>query len=329
MSYWHEKIKIGNLEVPRFMGGPLDGITDSPFRKLVRGYSSQELLYGEMRHVGCVANDKGRVKALTFDQNERPLNYQVSANKLDFIERACEKILAAQVDCIDLNIGCPAKNVIRSGSGSSLMGDPARLETILKIFRKLIPIPFTVKIRAGFKYKNALDIAKLIEDCGADAVAIHPRLQTQMFNGVPDYELAKQVKEAVSIPVLLSGGIVNWKTAQRAYEITGVDGFLIGRGMWSKPWKLYELQEHAAGRMFKPSETEILACALAHLDNMIEYYGQHGLYAFRKHLPFYLKGKPDASALRGVLVRSTSIEEVKQGLRSFFTRENTEQTPGT
>lgn len=329
MSYWDEKVKIGNLEVPRFMGGPLDGITDSPFRKLVRQYSKKELLYTEMRHIGCVANDKGRIKALTFDQNERPLNYQVSANKLDFIEKACEKILEAQVDCIDLNIGCPAKNVIRSGSGSSLMADPTRLETILKTFRKLIPIPFTVKIRAGFKHKNAIDIAKLIEDCGADAVAIHPRLQTQMFNGVPDYALAAEVKKSVAIPVILSGGIVNWKTAKNAYEATGVDGFLIGRGIWSKPWKLYELQEHAAGRAFKPSEKEILACSLTHLDNMIEYYGEHGLYAFRKHLPFYLKGKPDASSLRGVLVRSESIEEVKQGLRSFFNSENTEQTPGT
>ena len=121
MGYWQEKIKIGNLSLPRFMGGPLDGITDSPFRQLVRNYSIEELLYGEMRHIGCIANNKGRIKALCFEQCERPLNYQVSANKLDFIEQACERILEARVDSIDLNIGCPAKNVIRSGSGSSTL----------------------------------------------------------------------------------------------------------------------------------------------------------------------------------------------------------------
>jgi len=145
-----------------------------------------------------------------------------------------------------------------------------------------------------------------------------------MFSGVPDFALAAEVKKAITIPVFLSGGIVNWTTAQRAYEITGVDGYLIGRGMWSKPWKLYELEEHAAGRVFKPTNSEILACALAHLDTMVDYYNTQGLYAFRKHLPFYIKGGADASAARAVLVQSTSVEEVKQGLRKFFTSEDTQ-----
>lgn len=321
VGYWQEKVKIGNLLVPRFMGGPLDGITDSPFRKLVRLFSKEELLYGEMRHIGSISHDKGYVKALNFDQIERPLNYQVSANKLDFIEKACERIISARVDSIDLNIGCPAKNVIRSGCGSSLMADTKRLEMILKQFRKFISIPFTVKIRAGFKHKNAVEIAQLIQDCGADALAIHPRLQTQLFNGIPDYSLAATVKKTVSIPVFISGGIINWNTAKNVYEKTGVDGFLIGRGMWSKPWKLKELQEHSAGRPYMITQHEILACALQHLDNMMEYYGESGLYAFRKHLPFYLKGKSSASEIRSRLVRTDSIDEVKNGLRSFFTHE--------
>lgn len=318
MSYWEEKVKIGTLEVPRFMGGPLDGITDSPFRKLVRNFSKEELLYGEMRHVACVANDKGGKKALDFEQFERPLTYQVSANKVECIEKACERILAAKVDCIDLNIGCPAKNVVKSGSGSRLMSDLPRLKEILTVFRKLIPINFTVKIRAGYKVKNAIEVAQLIQDCGANGIAIHPRLQSQLFSGVPDYELAGLVKKSVSIPVLLSGGIVNFATAKRAYEITGADGYLIGRGMWSKPWKLHELKEHATGRPFKITEQQILACALEHIDNMIEYYGDLGLFAFRKHLPFYIKGKPGSSELRSRLVREASLEKVKEGIRSFF-----------
>lgn len=321
MSYWNTKVKIGKLEFPRFMGAPLDGITDSPFRKLVRKFSKDTLLYGEMRHIGCVANDKGGTKALKFEQSERPLNYQVSANKPEFIDKACDKILAAGVDCIDLNIGCPAKNVIRSGSGSSLMGDLPRLELLLKRFRARIPLPFTVKIRAGFKEENAIEVAKLIQDCGADALAIHPRLQTQHFNGVPKYELAGQVKDAVQIPVLLSGGIVNWSLAKRAYEQTGVDGFLIGRGMWSKPWKLKEMYEHSQGRPFKIENEIILQCALEQLDGMIEYYGPLGLHVFRKHLPFYLKGKMSASKLRKELVVCNDIERVKEGLREFFRAE--------
>ncbi len=321
MGYWQEKFKIGSLEVPRFIGGPLDGITDSPFRRLVRRFSKEELLYGEMRHVASIANEKGGIKALNFEQFERPLNFQVSANNIAFIEKACEKIIAAGVDCVDLNIGCPAKNVVKSQSGSYLMSDPGRLEHILKIFRKSLPIPFTVKMRAGFKEKNALHVAQLVQDCGADALAIHPRLQTQMFQGTPDYQLAAQVKKTVSIPVILSGGIVNWKTAQQAYELTGVDGFLIGRGIWAKPWKLHELNEHAAGRSYAVSSEEILSCALDQLSTMVEYYGDQGLYAFRKHLPFYIKGKITASEIRSQLVQSKNVEEVKEGLRRFFSSE--------
>lgn len=321
MSYWSEKIKIKNLSFSRFIGGPLDGITDSPFRRLVRHYSPDALLYTEMRHVGCIANEKGPTKTLNFKQDERILNYQVAANKIDFIPAACEKILAAGVDIVDLNIGCPARNVIQSGSGSSLMADPDRLKLILDTFRKYLPIPFTVKIRAGFKQKNALSIAQLIEQCGADALAIHPRLQTQMFNGIPDYQLAAEVKKSVSIPVFFSGGVVNWATAKKTYELTGVDGYLIGRGIWSKPWKLKELEEHSQGRSFAITSDEILHCALTHFDYMLEYYGNHGLYNFRKHLPFYIKGKPTASELRGKLVRSQSVEEIKEGLRSFFHHE--------
>lgn len=318
MSYWNTKVKIGTLEVPRFMGGPLDGITDSPFRRLVRKFSQEELLYTEMRHVGCVANDKGAMRALDFEQSERPLNYQFSANSTDYIQQACQRVIAAGVDAIDLNIGCPARAVIKSGSGSSLMGDLPRLEAILKEFRKHCTVPFTVKMRAGFKEKNAIDVAKLIQDCGADALAIHPRLQTEQFAGVPDYDLAAQVKKSVQIPVLLSGGIINWITAKRAYEQTGVDGYLIGRGLWSKPWKLLELKEHSQGRPFSVDQTIIKECALEHVESMLRYYGPHGIRIFRKHLPFYIKAKPTASSLRQRLAVSDNPQEVKEGIQEFF-----------
>lgn len=318
-SFWQSTFSIGNLKVPRFIGGPLDGITDSPFRKLVRQFSTDELMYTEMRHVGCVAHDKGGARALEFEQFERPLNYQVAANSTNFIEQACEKIIARGVDAIDLNIGCPARNVICSGSGSALMADLPRLKLILDLFRKnLTTVPFTVKIRAGFKVQNAVEVAKLIQDCGADALAIHPRLQPQMFEGRPDYALAAQVKKAVTIPVILSGNVVNWTTAKLAYEQTGVDGFLIGRGIWAKPWKLLELKEHAAGNQYVVAPSTILSCALQHLDLMLAYYGPKGLFCFRKHLPFYLRGGVAAVELRHKLLLSKSPDEVKEGIIQFF-----------
>jgi len=318
MSYWSGKIKIGTKEYPRFISGPLDGITDSPFRKLVREFSPQELLYTEMRHVACVANPTGGAKALKFEQMERPLNYQVAANTTTYIPAACEKILAAGVDIVDLNIGCPAKNVIGSGSGSALMADLPRLKQVVTLFRQLLPCPFTVKIRAGFKEVNAVEVAKILQDCGVDAIAIHPRTRTQMFEGRPDYALAAQVKQAVTIPVIISGGVVNWATAKLVYEQTGVDGYLIGRGIWSRPWKLQELHENSQGRPYIVEAKTVLQCALKHLEYMLDYYGPHGLYVFRKHLPFYIKGLPEASLLRERLVIAKSPDEVKEGLISFL-----------
>jgi tRNA-dihydrouridine synthase B len=319
MSYWKETFSIGNLKVPRFIGGPLDGITDSPFRKLVREFSPSELLYTEMRHVACVANDKSGDRALKFEQLERPLNYQIAAADTQFIGKALDKILEKQVDCVDLNVGCPAKNVVKSRSGSAMMADADRLKEVVTFIRKhLTTIPFTVKIRAGFKEKNALEIAQMLQDCGVDAIAIHPRLQTQRFEGRPDYALVAEVKKALSIPVIVSGGVVNFKIAKMVHEQTGVDGFLIGRGIWARPWKLHEMQQHALGNEYETNKKEIFTYAVKHLDYLLDYYGAHGLYIFRKHLPFYIRGLADASGARKELIVAQSVDQVKEGLINFF-----------
>jgi tRNA-dihydrouridine synthase B len=311
MSFWHNDICIRNLSFPRFIGGPLDNITDSPFRQLVRDFSKNELLYTEMRHVSSVAHDVGGQRSLKFEQWERPLNFQFSANRIQDIDRALDKVCEIGVDSVDLNVGCPARNVVNSGSGSALMADLPRLEILLKHFRMRLSIPFTVKIRAGFKSCNALEVAKLAEQCGVDALAIHPRLQTQMFEGRPDYMLAAAVKKALTIPVILSGNVVNWQTAKLAYEQTGVDGFLIGRGIWGRPWKLQEMREHSLGNTFELTQQEIMKYALKHFNSMLAYYGPPGLYAFRKHMPFYIRSVVGASTVRGRLVQSESIDEIR------------------
>ncbi len=318
MSFWQEYIQIRDRSFPRFIGGPLDGITDAPFRRLVREVSKEELLYTEMRHVAAIAHAKKPIRALDIDQCERPLSFQVAANSVNFIESAFEKILDLGIDCIDLNIGCPSRQTTSSGSGSALMGDLPRLEAILKEMRRLLPIPFTVKMRAGFKTCNALDVALLAQDCGVDAIAVHPRLQTQRFEGQPDYALVAQVKKQVSIPVILSGGVVNWKTAVMAYEKTGADGYLIGRGLWAKPWKLKELHEHALGNEYHIDRATIMRCARTHFDAMILYYGDLGLYMFRKHIPFYLRGVRGAPEVRAQLMRERSVDAIRNGLLTIL-----------
>lgn len=317
MSYWNEPLIIANHAFPRFIGGPLDGITDSPFRRLVREFSTHELLYSEMRHAACIApGGVGSQRALKFASLERPLNFQIAASTTVPLAKALERIMQAGVDFVDLNVGCPAKNVIHSGSGSALMADPERLKSILHDIQKYSTVPFTVKIRSGFKQENAVTIAQMIQDAGASALAIHPRLQTQKFQGQPDYDVAARVKRAVNIPVILSGNIVNWQTAKMAYERTGVDGFLIGRALWSRPWKLHELYEHSQGREYLVNSSMRIATALKHIEYMMDYYGPHGIYTFRKYLPLYIHGVLGATNLRTRLMVSTSIDEVREGLLS-------------
>lgn len=318
MNYWLERVQIAHQSFPRFIGGPLDGITNAPFRQLVRQFSSDNLLYTEIRHVACVAHERGSVRALNFDQVERPLNFQVTTNSIEQIPAACQKIQACGVDLVDVNLACPAKNVVKSQSGSALMADLKHLAVVLACFRQHTQVPLTVKMRAGFKHKNACEVASVAQDCGVDALAIHPRLQGQRFSGELDFELVAQIKKTVRIPVLYSGGIVDFSDAVRVYECTGVDGFLIGRALCAHPWKLAELEAHARGQSFLLASDAVLRCALAHLDLLLTNLGVQGLYCFRKHLAWYVAGCPHAASLRQKLLVSESVEEVREGLKEVL-----------
>ena len=311
-EFWQSKIKIGKQEHSRFMSAPLDGITDSPFRKLIRDFSPEELLFTEMRHVAMVANEKTGM-ALRYDPIEQPLAFQVSTNKTDFIDKAIEKILAAGFRSINLNCGCPAKAVIKSKCGSALMEDVAHLEMLLKYFIKRIDnrASFTIKIRAGFKKKNALEVAKMAQDCGVDAIIIHPRTQPEGFISRLDYDLARQVKQALSIPLIFSGNISRFEMAQKVYDLTGCDGYMIGRALWGAPWKMREMTEAAQGKTFEVTTDLALRYALKHLDNNIQFYGPKGFIPFKKQLPQYVRFVTQASEWRKKLLRSQTEAEMR------------------
>jgi tRNA-dihydrouridine synthase B len=234
------------------------------------------------------------------------------------MQKAVETICACGVDGIDLNIACPARAVVKSCSGSALMGDLVLLEQVLRLVRLLTSMPLTIKMRAGFKKKNALEVVKLAQDCGVNAIAIHPRLQTQQFGGELDYALVYEIKHMVTIPVLYSGGIKTYADARFVYEKTGVDGFLIGRALCGAPWKLAELEAHAQNKFYEITMQQRGRMALKHLELLLEYYGPRGLYHFRKHIPWYITGDVGALQMRKRLMIAQSIDVVKQGLQDFF-----------
>jgi tRNA-dihydrouridine synthase B len=318
-SFWHESIAFGSLKVPRVMAAPLDGVTDSPLRQLIRRFSTTELLYTEMRHIACVANS--RVPTLfSYQACEQPLAYQISANNTRWIEEAVEAIVSHGFVMLNLNMGCPAPQVIRSGSGSALMNNIPLYKEIVTSIQKTIDgrIPFTIKIRAGFKHTNAVEIAQIAQDLGVEGLIIHPRLQNGGFTSPLDYDTTAAVKKAVSIPVIFSGNINNYQRMVKVHERTGVDGFMIGRALWGCPWKMHEIMEEAAGRKFVIPIVEMVRLARMHLDLNLALYGPRGVNPFKKQLPQYIRGVDGASQIRSHLVRLQTAEEMASALDNLI-----------
>lgn len=294
------------------MTAPLDGVTDSPFRRVIREFSPHELMFAEMRHVDTVAHERtGR--ALMHEAQEQPLVFQFSANRTPCIGKAVDRVLAAGFKAINLNAACPAPAIIRSGSGSALMGNIPQLKIILEELQRCIAgrVPLSLKIRAGFKIKNADEVALIAQDYGCEAVIIHPRTQPERFAGRLDYDLVARVKKTISIPVIFSGNITKFDVAQRVYAMTGCDGFMIGRALLGAPWKIKEMTEHAAGKPFSANIQTSFACLIKHLNHSASFYGEHGYAHFKKHLAQYLKGFSGATDWRNLLLRTQSEQEMR------------------
>ena len=316
--FWQEKIKIGNLEIPRFMSAPIDGVTDSPFRRLIRKFSKSELLFTEMRHVGLVANEKKK-QSLRFDLVEQPLAFQISASSTDFIDKAVENIIAEGFPMINLNCGCPSRTVVGSGSGSALMADLDLFEKIVKHLSSRIKnrVALTIKIRAGFKEKNGFQASQSACDHGVDAIVIHPRLQTGKFDAELDFEMAKKIKSELKVPMVFSGEIWNFQDAQKTYDLTGADGFMIGRALIGTPWKIREICEQVVGNDFRVSAHESVKLAIENLDLNVEHYGEKGFSMLKKQLANYIKGVGNAAAHRRNLMVSRSSEEMRDELKKI------------
>ncbi|MBD3273331.1 hypothetical protein GF385_03215 [Candidatus Dependentiae bacterium] len=319
-SFWQKKISFKNLKVPRFMSAPIDGVIDSSLRQLIRKYSKEELLWGQMRHVASIANAK-TLDEFNINKTEHPICFQISANSTNFIEESVEKILEHNFDMINLNSGCPAKKIINSKTGCALMADLPMLKNIITTIKNNVKdvIPFTIKIRAGFKEKNALQVALLAQDLGVDGIIIHPRLKDQGFSGSLDFDLVKKIKKTIKIPVIFSGNIVDAKSAIEVYKKTGVDGFMIGRALYGAPWKIEEIKQELIGKIFNISEKAKIKVALEHLRLNNKHYGHKvGFNILKKHLPMYIKNIENAAQIRKSLVMADTEIKMKNILNNLL-----------
>jgi len=302
-------MRIGDIvcETP-FVLAPLAGQTDSPMRRVCRRRGASMVWTEMVSAEGLVRDGAKSYELLRFDEEERPIAFQLFGARPEAMAGAAATAALLKPDVIDINVGCPAKKVVRGGSGSALMKEPALLREITTAVIETAGRPVTAKIRSGWDSDslNFVEIAADLEECGVAAVTMHPRTRTQGFKGLSDWSLLGELKRAVSIPVIGSGDVKTPEDALRMLETTGCDGVMIGRAATGNPWLFREAEAlRTTGRVpARTSLSEVLATAIEQLDLMVEWKGEwRGVREMRKHLVAYLRGFDGASALRAELVR--------------------------
>ncbi len=309
-------LKKLSFDNPLYVLAPLAGFTDLPFRSVVKKFGA-DLTVSEMLSSNALAHGSEKtLHMLEKSPNEDPYSVQIAASEVDMAKRAVEVLNEHDgIDILDLNCGCPVPKVVGHGSGSSLLLNLPLMGDIIKTIKETSNKSMTsVKIRLGFEEKNHIDIAKMVEDSGADFLAVHGRTRAGKFKSAVDYDAIAEIKNAVNIPVIANGDIDSYEKAQWVLEHTGADGIMIGRGAVGAPWIFHQLKTGEAHIDFALKHEIIME----HLDKMVSFYGAHGIPMFRKHAHTYSKGYRGASKLRDEVNHISDIKDFRRVIDDFF-----------
>ena len=326
-------LKIGTIEIQQpYVMAPIAGYTDSPYRRIVRS-TGAGLVYTELISAEALVRGNKKTKMLMeHTPEEKPIAVQLLGNKIDTLVRASQIARDGGADIIDLNIGCPARNVVANGSGAALLKKPELLREILIEMRKAITIPFTVKTRIGWDEvsKNILQIVDIANESGVDAMAIHLRTKTQGFKKGIDMQSLTDAVKISRIPVIGNGDILSPLEAKSMIEQSGCAGVMIGRGAIGNPWIFQMIVDYLQkGTYVLPALSTIRGIMIKHIRMMSTFYGeQKGIKLFRKHLVHYSKGGPVSpltgakysSDFRAAAVTMEGLEPLIQLINSFFDR---------
>lgn len=324
-----EKLKIGNVTLENnLVLAPMAGVTDLPFRVLCKEQGAGLICMEMVSAKGIYYNNKNTEILLTTAKEERPVSLQLFGSDPQIMSEMAKKIEERPFDILDINMGCPVPKVVNNGEGSALMKNPKLVEKIVSQIVKAIQKPVTVKIRKGFddEHVNAVEIAKIVESAGASAVAVHGRTREQYYSGKADWDIIRQVKEAVSIPVIGNGDILTAQDALAMKQQTNCDGFMIGRGAQGNPWIFRQILHslETGEELPKPSMEEVTDMLLRHARAQIAFKGEVvGIREMRKHAAWYTSGYKNSAKLRGKINEVETYEDLEALFRSVvsYTRE--------
>ncbi len=316
------RLQIGNVKLENnLILAPMAGVTDLPFRVLCREEGCG-LLYTEMVSAKAILyKNKNTKELLEVDPAERPIAVQLFGSDPQILGAMAHQIEDGPYDLIDLNMGCPVPKVAGNGEGSALMKNPKLVEEILSTMVRSVKKPVTVKFRKGFddEHVNAVEIAKIAESCGVSAVAVHGRTREQYYSGTADWDIIRQVKEAVSIPVIGNGDIFTPQDAKRCLEETGCDGLMIGRGARGNPW-IFKRTAHylETGELLaEPTGAEIGEMILRHARMQVKMKGEYiGMKEMRKHVAWYTAGLPHSASMRRASNELETLEQLENLLNT-------------
>lgn len=311
-------MKIKNVEFNNIAFlAPMAGVSDRAFRELCVSFGAAYTVTEMVSSKGLVMGDKKSAQLLTLGEGEKTAGAQIFGDDPEVMAQAAVKCLEFNPDIIDINMGCPAPKVAMNGGGASLMKNPQLAGEIVKAVSSAVSVPVTVKIRKGWDDDsvNAVELAQILEKNGAAAITVHGRTRKQMYSGTVDYDIIKQVKEAVSVPVIGNGDITDEQSAAIMLEKTGCDAIMIGRGAFGNPWIFQQINAYLSEcRVIPPpSINEKMAVMLRHILKMIEYKGEYtAMREARHHAAYYTKGLRGGAKFRKEMGSLETFEQLEE-----------------
>ena len=297
-------VMIGDVRIQYPLAlGPMAGVTDLPFRLLCREQGAGLVCTEMVSAKAILYHNRNTFELMEIHPDEHPAALQLFGSEPDVVAAAAEEIQDLPFDILDFNMGCPVPKVVNNHEGSALMNDLKLAGDIIRETVRRVHKPVTVKIRKGFDadHVNAVEAARILEDAGAAAIAVHGRTREQFYSGKADWDIIRQVKEAVSIPVFGNGDVDSPLKAEKMLEETGVDGIMIGRGAQGDPWIFSRIRKFLETGVpgEKPEGREIYDMILRHMELLIQYKGEHtAVREMRKHIAWYTAGQPNSASLR-------------------------------